>query len=57
MQVPSFSASRPSQDCAYLCNMAVSEEHQRKGFGSAILKAAEEMVRIAGFRRVWLHVR
>lgn len=37
--------------------MAVDEKFQRKGFGTLMLAAAEDMVELAGFRRVWLHVR
>lgn len=37
--------------------MAVDEKHQRKGYGSLMLAAAEDLVEVADFRRVWLHVR
>ena len=50
-------SSCPLQDGAYLCNMAVDEKHQRKGYGSLMLAAAEDLVEVADFRRVWLHVR
>ena len=45
------------QDAAYLCNMAVAESFQRRGYGTLLLKAAEQVVQLAGFRRVYLHVR
>lgn len=37
--------------------MAVGEEFQRQGYGTRLLIAAEEVVRLAGFRRIYLHVR
>jgi ribosomal protein S18 acetylase RimI-like enzyme len=45
------------QDGAYLCNMAVGVKFQRRGYARAMLAAAEDVVQLAGFRRVWLHVR
>jgi len=47
----------PPEDGAYLCNMAVDEGFQRRGYARAMLSAVEDIVQLAGYRRVWLHVR
>jgi GNAT superfamily N-acetyltransferase len=62
----SFTESTRSKDIAgldppperpYLCNMAVATTMQRRGLGSAVLIAAEDLVRAVGDDTVYLHLR
>ena len=46
-----------TQEDAYLCNMAVAPGFRRRNIGSLILDAAEEVVHLAGYRSVYLHLR
>lgn len=45
------------QECAYICNMAVDERFRRRGYGAALLAAAESVARLGGQREVYLHLR
>lgn len=45
------------QDCGYLCNMAVAEDYQRRGFGMALLRALERTAEIVRQPDVYLHLR
>jgi GNAT superfamily N-acetyltransferase len=36
------------QRCAYLCNMAVAKEWQRKGIASTLMTAVEDLCLLAG---------
>ncbi|WIA38314.1 hypothetical protein OEZ86_001653 [Tetradesmus obliquus] len=47
----------PPRKCAYLCNMAVSNECRRKGVASHLIAAIEDMCNLAGERDVYLHLR
>ncbi|PSC76924.1 acyl-N-acyltransferase [Micractinium conductrix] len=61
----SFSAStrskyitlNPPADRPYLCNMATHPAHRGRGYGFALLKAAEALVVQLGEREVYLHLR
>ncbi|KAK9838283.1 hypothetical protein WJX81_002285 [Elliptochloris bilobata] len=44
-------------DCAYICNMAVDERFRRRGYGAALLDAAERVARLGGQRDLYLHLR
>jgi ribosomal protein S18 acetylase RimI-like enzyme len=44
-------------DRPYLCNMAIADRHRGRGYGAALLAAAEELVVEAGESAVFLHVR
>lgn len=45
------------QDCAYLCNMAVTPDWRRHGYGLHLLSAAEMVAQLAGKQEIYLHVR
>lgn len=45
------------QSRPYLCNMAVAEVHRRRGYGLALLTAAEALVRSLGENEIYLHTR
>ena len=45
------------QSRPYLCNMAVAEAHRRRGYGLALLTAAEALVRSLGENEIYLHTR
>lgn len=45
------------QSRPYLCNMAVSEAHRRRGHGLALLRAAEALVGSLGESEIYLHTR
>ncbi|KAK9906439.1 hypothetical protein WJX75_001880 [Coccomyxa subellipsoidea] len=45
------------EECAYVCNMAVSPEYRRRGYGLLLLEAAEEIARLGGQRDLYLHLR
>ncbi len=45
------------QDCGYLCNMAVAEDYQRRGFGMALLRALEHTSEIVRQPDIYLHLR
>ncbi|KAK9843117.1 hypothetical protein WJX74_007218 [Apatococcus lobatus] len=61
----SFSAStrtqqlllNPPRECAYLCNMAVTPDWRRQGYGMQLLRAAEMVAQLAGKQEIYLHVR
>jgi len=40
-----------------VCNMAVDERFRRRGYGSALLAAAEAVARLGGQADVYLHIR
>ena len=45
------------QDRPYLCNMAVAPERRGQGFGTLLMRAAEDLVTHMGERDLYLHVR
>ncbi|KAK9818296.1 hypothetical protein WJX72_010197 [[Myrmecia] bisecta] len=45
------------EDCGYLCNMAVAEDYQRRGFGMALLRALERTAEIVEQPNLYLHNR
>lgn len=45
------------QDRPYLCNMAVDPRHRGRGYGAALLQAAEQLVASLGETEIYLHVR
>ncbi len=45
------------QDRPYLCNMAVAPERRGRGYGTLLMRAAEELVTYMGERELYLHVR
>ena len=47
----------PPQSRPYLCTMAVSEAHRRRGHGLALLRAAEVLVGSLGESEIYLHTR
>lgn len=48
----------PPKDCPYICNMAVKKELRRRGIGSELLKACEELVfQMKTPRKIYLHCR
>mmetsp|Transcript_18000 Transcript_18000/g.58757 ORF Transcript_18000/g.58757 Transcript_18000/m.58757 type:complete len:282 (-) Transcript_18000:37-882(-) len=52
-----FDSLQPPDDAAYLSNMAVARTALRKGVGSAMLRASENLVECVGGAEVYLHVR
>eukprot|EP00775_Hariotina_reticulata_P004123 gene4123-4369_t len=46
-----------SKVCAYLCNMAVSSQWQRRGVASRLISAVEDLCVLAAEREVYLHLR
>lgn len=47
----------PPSDRPYLCNMAIEAEHRRRGYGRALLEAAERLIVHMGENCVYLHAR
>jgi ribosomal protein S18 acetylase RimI-like enzyme len=47
----------PPSDRPYLCNMAIEAEHRRRGYGRALLEAAERLIVHMGESCVYLHAR
>ncbi len=56
-QVVGFAAYRSVTEDAELLNLAVTPGQQRRGVGSALVRAGVERLREKGARRVWLEVR
>jgi ribosomal-protein-alanine N-acetyltransferase len=52
-----FAAYRSVTEDAELLNLAVTPGQQRRGVGSALVRAGVERLREKGARRVWLEVR
>ncbi|KAI3438720.1 hypothetical protein D9Q98_001140 [Chlorella vulgaris] len=61
----SFSASTrskyltltPPEDRPYLCNMAIDPQQRNRGYGTALLQAAETLVSQLGESEIYLHLR
>ena len=47
----------PPTDRPYICNMAIEAEHRRRGYGKALLDAAEKLIVHMGENCVYLHAR
>lgn len=45
------------QNCAYLANMAVDSDYRRRGYGNILLRAADDVTKIAGWKEIYLHLR
>ena len=47
----------PPSASAYLCNMAVAAAYRRRGYGMAILRAADALTDMLGYPETYLHLR
>jgi ribosomal protein S18 acetylase RimI-like enzyme len=45
------------QDRCYLCNMATHPDHRGRGYGLAVMRAAEQLVGQLGESEIYLHLR
>jgi hypothetical protein len=54
--LPSLPACLP-QDRPYLCNMAIDPQQRNRGYGTALLQAAETLVSQLGESEIYLHLR
>lgn len=48
---------QPPEEHAYMCNLAVSDKHRRKGCGSLLLSSCEELASLFGKEELYVHVR
>lgn len=66
-RIPTLAALRPAprppsahahaQRCAYVCNMAVASEFRRQGVALQLIRAAEDLARLAAEEDMYLHLR
>lgn len=52
-----FLTLNPPKDSAYLGNMCTAPEHRRRGYGSHLLRAAEQLTQLAAYPILYLHLR